>query len=136
VRRNKLSGEIFAMYLSDSGKVLSQSLCTRLTHMQLSTDSPYRRNAVSCQVRREHDGGMFVQRIGHAAILTRPRPSRRPLLTADHHHQQLIRPDERDRRPRADSGTDQAVTQTVGDVSGQRRDNLVRTVLFGPTLTA
>jgi hypothetical protein len=106
------------MYLSDGGKIPAQPLRSRLTDMRLSADSPYRRNAVSCQVSRKHDSGALAERIGRGASVMHARRSRWHLLAADDHHQRLIRPDQRDRRPRADSGTDQTVTLAVGDVGG------------------
>jgi hypothetical protein len=51
----------------------------------------------------------------------RTRRSRRRLRATNDHHQEFIRADEGDRRPRAHDGTDEAVTQAVGDVRGQGR---------------
>jgi hypothetical protein len=45
------------------------------------------------------------------------------LRATNDHHQELIRSNERDRRPRGYSGADDAMAQAVGDVRGQRRDN-------------
>ena len=91
--------------------------------MKRSTDSAYRGKAVGCQVSREHDCGALTERIGRRAILKGAGRNRRHLLAADDQHQELIRSDKRDRRPRADSSAHQTVAQTVGDVRGERRDN-------------
>jgi len=77
--------------------------------MQRFADSAYRRNAVSCQVSREHDHGALAERISCGAIIMRAGRNCWHLLTADDHHQEFIRPDQRNRGPCADSGTDHTV---------------------------
>ena len=51
----------------------------------------------------------------------RARRGRRRLRATNDHHQELIRTDERDRRPRGDSGADDAVAQAVGNVRSECR---------------
>ncbi len=45
------------------------------------------------------------------------------LSTPDHHHEEFVGADQRNRRPCGHSRTRQTVPQTVGDVSRERRDN-------------
>jgi hypothetical protein len=52
----------------------------------------------------------------------RARRGRRRLRATDD-HQELIRPYERDRRPRGHNGADDVVAQPVGDIRGERRNN-------------
>ena len=61
------------MGLSDGGKVPAQPLRARLADMERSADGPYRGNAISCQVSREHDCGALAERIGPGATVMRRR---------------------------------------------------------------
>ena len=106
------------MGLSDGGKIPTWSLRTRLANMQRRPDGAYRGKTVGCQVTRKQDCSALAQRIGCRAILTAAGFNPCRLLAADDHHQELVRPDKRNRRPRADSSADQAVAQAVGNVSG------------------
>jgi hypothetical protein len=49
--------------LSGGCEIPAQPLCALLADMQLSADGPYRGNAVSCQVIREHDCGSLSERV-------------------------------------------------------------------------
>jgi Bacterial regulatory proteins, gntR family len=70
-------------------------------------------------------GRLRLQRIGIRHALGRPaqgRPCFRRLGRTDDHHEQLIRPDQRDRRPRGHHRTRQAVPEAMGlgrDSQGQ-----------------
>jgi hypothetical protein len=81
--------------------------------MKYSTNVAYRGKAVGRQVSRDHDWSALAERIGQGAILTGAGRNRWHLLAADDHHQELMRPGKRDRRPRADSSTDQTMTQAA-----------------------
>lgn len=110
------------MPIGGCGQLLAQSLGARLADMQRSPDGSYRGNTISCQFSREHDCGLLSKRIGHRCTIVRARLGRR-LRVTDDHHQQFMRPDERDRRPRGHSGAADALAQSVDDVRSQRRNN-------------
>jgi hypothetical protein len=74
-------------------------------------DGAYRGNAIGFKFSRERRGGALPEGIGHGALVMRAGRVRRRLRAADDHHQELVRADERDRRPRGHSRTDETVAR-------------------------
>jgi hypothetical protein len=63
----RLRGKV-AVSLSGGCEILAQPLCTRLADVQRSADSPYRGNAVICQIIGEHDCCSLAERICRGAV--------------------------------------------------------------------
>jgi hypothetical protein len=88
---------------------LGNPLRTVLSNMKPRPDSPHRGNLVDREVIGEHLRGLLLQRIDigcqaqncHADSF---------LSVADDHHEQLVRPDQSNRRPRGHRGTSQPMT--------------------------
>jgi hypothetical protein len=81
------------------GKVLAQPLGAGLANMERCTNGTYRGNTISFELSREQRRGLLFKRIDHWRPMMRARRGRRRLRATNGHHQELIRPDERDRRP-------------------------------------
>ena len=80
------------------GEVVSQPLCPGMADMELSADRAHRGNPARRQLPCEHLSRPLLQR-----IRAEPGPgcsARRNLGTADDHHEQLVRADQRNRGPR------------------------------------
>jgi hypothetical protein len=82
-------------------EVVPQSLRTRLTDMELRADCANRRHATRCQLTGEYPGRSLLKRIPGFRLAEHA--VRHHLSTADNHREQLVRPDQRDRRPRSHS---------------------------------
>jgi len=93
----RLRGKVFAADPSERGKMLTQSLCTRLADMERGTDGSYRGDTISCELSREHHRYLILQRIGDKRLVMLVGGRHRRLRTADDHHQQLVGADECDR---------------------------------------
>jgi hypothetical protein len=90
------------------GKVLSQSLRTRLADTQRGADGAYRWNPISCQLSPRRG----VMRAGRGC---------QRLRAANDHHQEFIRSDQRDRRPRRHRRAHRPVPEAVRHVGRERR---------------
>jgi transposase len=87
------------------------SLGTWLPHVQPGADRAHRRHAPGRELDRECPCSLHLQRIGIGHALRRPASGRagpRWLGRTDDHHEQLVRADQRDRRPRGHRRTHQA----------------------------
>ena len=104
---------------SSCREVVPQPLYPWLTDVKLSTDRPNRGNALS----REHQDGMISKRIVHDLFSVLTGRDHRYLIPADDHHQQLVRPHERDSRPRPYNLAEDALAQAVGNVRRERGDD-------------
>ena len=90
--------------------------------MEPSADRANRRNACGRKLISEHLRSKLMQRICQRNA-DPARPVSQSLGAADDHHEQLIRPGQRHRRPCSHNGTNHAVTQAMRYVSRQgRRD--------------
>jgi len=108
----------------ERGQVCAYPPGTRLPHMQPGADRAHRRHASGREPDRECLRSLTLQRIGIGHALRRPAHGwhgSRCLGRADDHHEQLVRADQRDRRPRGHRRARQAVPETVGDIRRQRR---------------
>jgi hypothetical protein len=95
-----------------------QSLRTWLANVELSTDGTDRGNPIYRKLLSEYLGRLHLQRVripsslGHIV--------RQYLRTADYHHEEFVRTDQRDRRPCRYCRTDQAVPEAVCDIGRKR----------------
>jgi hypothetical protein len=104
---------------SSPGEVVSQPLRPGLADVELSADPAHGGNPV----RRELPGKQLSRPLPQRVRIT---PSLRRaacgnLGTADDHHEQLVRTDQRNRGPRRHCRADQAMAQSMRDVSRERR---------------
>ena len=93
-----------------------------LADVELPANDAYRGNVTSRKVIGEHPCGFFPQGIARRHRICSDRASRH-LSTPNDHHEQVVRSNQRDSRPRTHCSTDQAVTQTVRDVRREGRGN-------------
>jgi hypothetical protein len=111
-------GEAFRLPYCRS-EVVSQSLRARLADVELLADRANRRHAIRCQLIGEYLGRLLLKRIPGFRFARHA--IRHHLRTADNHHEQLVRPDQRDRRPRSHRRPDVPVPQAMGHVGRERR---------------
>ncbi len=99
--------------------MVSQPLCPGLADMELGPDGAHRGDPVHRQLPGEQLSRPLLQR-----IRVKPGPGcrvRRNLGTADNHHEQLVRADQRNCGPRRHPCADQAMSQAVHDIGRERR---------------
>jgi len=111
--------------VSECVQIRAYLLRARLPHPQPRADSPDRGNAAGRHLGGEHLGSPYPQRVrpgySHGYMLCLGYTPIGLPGTADDRHEQLIRPDQGDRRPRGHGGAGRAVAQPVRHVRRQRR---------------
>ena len=106
--------------VSECGQIRAYLLRAWLPHPQPRADHPDRGKTTGRNIGREHLGSLYPQRIGLGYSFGYvPRPGYAVTWlagTADDRHEQLIRPDQGDRRPGGHRGTNRAVAQPARHV--------------------
>lgn len=119
-----LSGKLFMQRDFPSGlqflyRMVPQLLRRMLANVELRADRTDRRNAMCRQLTGEYLGRLFTERI--RVIRAARYAIRYHLGTADNHHEQFVRADQRHRRPRGHHRANRPVPQPVGHVGRERR---------------
>ena len=114
---------VLLLRVAERSQVRADPLRAWLPDVEPGADNADRGHPPGRYLTRELLSSLHLQRtIARSAGCSRSgRRTRRHLARADDHHEQLVRADQRDRRPRSDNGTRRPMAKAVRHVGRERR---------------